>query len=96
MNNSKAELIDELIILDINTKLFPNKLIPFENLKIINEQYEEIINTTCINCARYDKILYNQNYYHCCYDNWSKQRQQLGWHVIYPETLMMCSERREQ
>lgn len=84
MNNTISDLYNELIILEQKTKLFPNKYIPFENLKIINCK-----NNYCIFCNNYSKILYKGEYYHCCND---MTYRKLGWHIIYPETLELCAK----
>jgi len=82
MNNTISELYNKLILLEINTKLFPNKYIPFDNINIIN-----CVKNTCQTCNRYDKIIYKGNELHICYDDWSFN---YGWHVIVPETLELC------
>lgn len=83
MNVTKSQLMNELILLEINTKLFPNKYIPFYNINIIN-----CVQNTCKTCSRYSKIMYKENELHVCYDDWSCRN--LGWHIIYPETLELC------
>lgn len=80
MNKTKSELYNELILLEQQTKLFPKKYIPFDNLKIIN-----CVEIKCLTCDKYSNIIYNKHKYHICFDEY------LGWHIIYPETLELCS-----